>query len=80
MFGSIRLQNKCCLLVVVFPLSLVPSTWLLCNHPKLGGVDDSHFIMLRDSLDQEFREGIVNMIYLCTMISEASAGRTRTVG
>lgn len=63
--------------VGVFPLPLAPSSYCCVTKPAPNLVVkiDNHFIMLTASLHQEFREGIVDMVCLCMMISETWENR-----
>ena len=41
-----------------------------------GKPEANHFNMLMDSVDQEFGLGILGIACLCSVLSEASAGKT----
>ena len=41
---------------------------------------NNHFIMLMNSVGQEFQQGTANMTRLCSMIFEASDGKTQQLG
>lgn len=50
------------------------------KHPKLSGIGNSHFLMIRESVGWEFREGTGRMARLCTLMSEISTGKVQMAG
>ena len=47
----------------------------ITNHPKNSGT--KQFTLLPDSMGHGFRQSIAGMICLCSMMSEASAGKMK---
>lgn len=50
------------------------------KHPKLSGIGNSHFLMIRESVGWEFRESTGRMARLCTLMSEISTGKVQMAG
>lgn len=63
-------------------VSSVCSDYYCCvtNYPKLCDVNNCCCFLLTDSVSQDFRQGMVGMFGLCSILSVASAKRTSALG
>ena len=72
-FPSVQLQL--CFLADCYSFSCC-----VTNHLELSGIENSHFLMPRESVSWEFREGTGNLARLCALMSETSSEKAQRAG